>query len=153
MINGAPLQCTKFGGTLAVERELKVGLYEQEIDSKYLTLSLSDAIEQVCLENDVPASDQRIKQLLSDYLFNPATDGNMPIDKLSGGQKARFQIIRMLINNPQILILDEPTNHLDLPSIEELEDAMEKYSGAVIYISHDSYFSNRLKGEIVKIGE
>jgi ATP-binding cassette, subfamily F, member 3 len=151
-IQGTPLQSTKFGGTLVVERELKVGLYEQEIDPKYLTLSLSNAIERVSLENEVPVSDRRIKQLLSDYLFNPATDGNMSIDKLSGGQKARFQIIRMLINDPQILILDEPTNHLDLPSIEELEDAMGKYGGAVMYISHDSYFANRLKGETVTIG-
>jgi len=59
----------------------------------------------------------------------------------------------MLINEPQILILDEVTNHLDLPSIEELEDAMEKYSGAIIYISHDSYFANRLKGKTVVIGQ
>ena len=86
-IQGTPLQSTKFGGTLAVERELNVGLYEQEIDRKYLDLSLSDAIEQVSLDNDVRVSDQRIKQLLSDYLFNPATDGSMPISKLSGGRK------------------------------------------------------------------
>jgi ATP-binding cassette subfamily F protein 3 len=148
-----PMQSAKLSGTLAVERELNVGLYEQEIDTRYLGLTLSDAIEQVSLDNNVPVSDQRIKQILSDYLFNPATDGNMPISTLSGGQKARFQLIRMLVNDPQILILDEPTNHLDLPSIEELEDAMEKYSGAVIYISHDSYFAARLQGETVKVGE
>jgi ATP-binding cassette subfamily F protein 3 len=152
-IQGTPLLPHKFDGTLAVEKEIKVGLYEQEIDPKYLDLTLSDAIEKVSIENDVRVSDQKIKQLLSDYLFNPSTDGNMPIKNLSGGQKARFQIIRMLINEPQVLILDEPTNHLDLPSIEELEDAMEKYSGAVIYISHDSYFANRLKGEVVTIGK
>jgi ATPase subunit of ABC transporter with duplicated ATPase domains len=152
-IDDSPVQSTKFHGSLAVEREVKVGLYEQEIDARYLPMSLSDAIEQVAREADVPISDQRIKQILSDYLFNPATDGAMPIDKLSGGQKARFQIIRMLINDPQVLILDEPTNHLDLPSIEELEDAMEKYSGAVIYISHDSYFADRLKGEVITIGD
>jgi len=53
----------------------------------------------------------------------------------------------MLAGDPQILILDEPTNHLDLPSIEELEDALKQYHGAIIYISHDSYFSSNIGGE------
>jgi ATP-binding cassette subfamily F protein 3 len=149
---GVSLSSTKFKGSLIVEREVKIGIYEQEIDPKYLHLPLGDAIEQVALSSGVRVTDQIIKRLLSDYLFNPSTDGNMPISTLSGGQKARFQIIRMLINDPQVLILDEPTNHLDLPSIEELEDALEKYSGAVIYISHDSYFADRLKGELITIG-
>jgi ATPase subunit of ABC transporter with duplicated ATPase domains len=116
-------------------------------------LKLYDAIEQVLMEHDVPASDQRIKQLLSDYLFNPSADGDMPIERLSGGQKARFQLIRMLVGQPQILILDEPTNHLDLPSIEELENAMADYHGAVMYISHDSFFAEKLAGETVNIGD
>lgn len=148
-----PLTCQKFGGTLAVEKDLRLGLYEQEIDEKYLPLKLAQAIERVYFDNDVPISDQKIKQLLGDYLFNPMTDGDMPISRLSGGQKARFQLIRMLVNNPQILVLDEPTNHLDLPSIEELENAMADYHGAVIYISHDSYFAQKLGGETIAIGE
>jgi ATP-binding cassette subfamily F protein 3 len=115
-------------------------------------MTLASAIEAVADEQDVRVNDQRIKQLMSNYLFNPAVDGSTRINKLSGGQKARFQVIKMLINEPQILILDEVTNHLDLPSIEELEDAMEKYSGAIIYISHDSYFANHLKGKTVIVG-
>jgi ATPase subunit of ABC transporter with duplicated ATPase domains len=51
------------------------------------------------------------------------------------------------------LILDEPTNHLDLPSIEELEDALKQYHGAIIYVSHDSYFVKNLGGETIQIGE
>jgi ATPase subunit of ABC transporter with duplicated ATPase domains len=58
----------------------------------------------------------------------------------------------MLANEPQLLILDEPTNHLDLPSIEELEGALEKYSGAIIYVSHDGYFSEKIGGEVIKVG-
>jgi len=81
------------------------------------------------------------------------TDGDMLVKRLSGGQKARFQLIRMLINDPQILILDEPTNHLDLPSIEELENALIAYHGAVIYISHDSYFAGKLGGKTIPIGK
>jgi ATPase subunit of ABC transporter with duplicated ATPase domains len=148
-----PLLCQKFGGTLAVEKDLRLGLYEQEIDEKYLPLKLAEAIERVYFDHDVPINDQKVKQLLGDYLFNPMTDGDMPISRLSGGQKARFQLIRMLVNDPQILVLDEPTNHLDLPSIEELENAMADYHGAVIYISHDSFFAKKMGGETIQIGE
>jgi ATPase subunit of ABC transporter with duplicated ATPase domains len=58
----------------------------------------------------------------------------------------------MLANDPQLLILDEPTNHLDLPSIEELETALEKYSGAVLYVSHDGYFRETIGGDVVEVG-
>jgi ATP-binding cassette subfamily F protein 3 len=146
----APSQC--FAGTVATEKSLRVGLYEQEIDAKYLPLKLAEAIEQVCMDKDVPVGEQLVKQLLGNYLFDPASDGQMLVERLSGGQKARFQLIRMLVNQPELLILDEPTNHLDLPSIEELENALTQYHGAVIYISHDSYFANKLAGETITIG-
>ncbi|CAN5176419.1 ABC-F family ATP-binding cassette domain-containing protein [soil metagenome] len=143
---------TQFNGSLAVAEELALGLYEQEIDTKYLEMTLSEAIEQSFKDKDLPVNEQRVKQLLGEYLFNPQTDGAVPIQQLSGGQKARFQLIRMLMNDPSILILDEPTNHLDLPSIEELENTLSTYQGAVIYISHDSYFAKKVGGETVKIG-
>lgn len=149
---GAAPSSRQFGGSIALARDLKLGLYEQEIASHYLPMKLYDAIEQVLHDNDLPISDQRIRQLLSNYLFQPQTDGDMPVERLSGGQKARFQLIRMLVNDPQLLILDEPTNHLDLPSIEELETALASYHGAIIYISHDSYFAGKLGGTTVDIG-
>ena len=93
----------------------------------------------------------KIRSLMSDYLFTES-DGKVPIARLSGGQKARFQLIAMLANDPQLLILDEPTNHLDLPSIEELETALAKYTGAVIFVSHDDYFRNKLGAELLQIG-
>ncbi|CAN5662923.1 ABC-F family ATP-binding cassette domain-containing protein [soil metagenome] len=147
-----PLSCEYFGGSISVEKEIKVGVYEQEISPKYLALTLHDALEEVLREKGLPISEQRIKQYLSDYLFNPATDGKMPVSLLSGGQKARLQLISMLANDPHVLILDEPTNHLDLPSIEELENALAQYHGAVIYISHDSFFASKLKGETITLG-
>ncbi len=147
-----PTSAKVFAGTIAVEKDLKIGLYEQEIDAKYLPMKLREAIEQSHFDKDVPVSDQMVKQLLSEYLFNPATDGDTPIARLSGGQKARFQLIRMLLSEPLLLILDEPTNHLDLPSIEELEDALARYHGAVIYISHDSFFAEKVGGTTIAIG-
>lgn len=144
-------EATIYDGTIACERELKIGVYEQEIDPNYLSLTLSGAIEKAYMAKDVPIGDQKVKQLLGDYLFNPATDGDVPMQRLSGGQKARFQLMNMLAGDPQILVLDEPTNHLDLPSIEELENALETYHGAVIYISHDSYFARNVGGSTIEI--
>ena len=141
-----------FAGTVAIEKELNIGLYEQEINERFLSMKLSTAIEESHFEKNVPVSDQKVKQLLGEYLFNPATDGETPIERLSGGQKARFQLIRMLLSNPLLLVLDEPTNHLDLPSIEELENALEDYRGAVIYISHDSIFAEKVGGETIVVG-
>jgi ATPase subunit of ABC transporter with duplicated ATPase domains len=142
-------QC--FRGAIEVEKEIKIGLYEQEVNAQYLKMSLHDALEQILDEKKLPVSDQKIMQLMSDYLFNPVTDGQMAVERLSGGQKARIQLISMLINDPQILILDEPTNHLDLPSIEELENAMKNYHGAIIYVSHDSFFADNMGGEVINI--
>lgn len=149
---GMPATSHRFAGTVATEKELKIGLYEQEINPKYLQYTLSEALEHVLRDKGAPISAQRIKQLLSDYLFNPATDGDMPLPRLSGGQKARFQLISMLADDPLVLILDEPTNHLDLPSIEELEHALTAYHGAIIYISHDSYFADKLGGKTITVG-
>jgi ATP-binding cassette subfamily F protein 3 len=145
-------QSRRFAGHIATEKDIRLGLYKQEIDSKYLPLTLAKAIEQVFMDKDVPVSDQVVKQMLGNYLFDPVSDGAMLVERLSGGQKARFQLISMLAHQPELLILDEPTNHLDLPSIEELENALKDYHGAVIYISHDSYFAAKLGGETVPIG-
>lgn len=150
--HGTQPEATKLAGHIATEKELKIGVYQQEIDAGLLDISLYAAVEKVLLAKGVNASDQRIRQLLSDYLFNPMGDAQLPLEQLSGGQKARYQLIAMLADDPQILILDEPTNHLDLPSIEELENALQQYHGAIIYVSHDSYFAEKLKGTEVKIG-
>lgn len=151
-VNGTVLPCTKFSGHLIADKQVRVGLYEQEIDAKYLPLTLQIAIETMLADKGLPVNEQKVKQLLGDFLFNPNTDGNVLVERLSGGQKARFQLMRMLANNPELLILDEPTNHLDLPSIEELETTLMEYNGAIIYVSHDSYFADKFGGTILAIG-
>jgi ATP-binding cassette subfamily F protein 3 len=148
---GANLNSQLLGGEITLEKGLQIGLYEQEINPNYLKMKLGEAIEHILRDKNLPISPQHVKQLLGDYLFNPAVDGDMPVERLSGGQKARLQIIAMLAGDPQILILDEPTNHLDLPSIEELENALMQYHGAVIYISHDSFLAKKLGGETIMI--
>ncbi|MDB5178033.1 MAG: Uup, transporter ATPase, ATP-binding cassette, subfamily er 3 [Candidatus Saccharibacteria bacterium] len=142
---------TVFSGEMTLDNTVRVGIYEQEVSSQYFELSLADAIERMYLDKDLSISTTKVRNLLSDYLFTEG-DGKTPISRLSGGQKARFQVISMLANDPQLLILDEPTNHLDLPSIEELETALKKYSGAILYVSHDGYFQDAIGGEVIHIG-
>lgn len=127
-------------------------MYEQEMGDKLLDLTLYEAIESIYRDFELPINPQAIMRSMGDYLFEPAVDSQIIVQNLSGGQKARLQLIRMLINKPNLLILDEPTNHLDLPSIEELENALKPYHGAIIYISHDSYFARNLGGKALKIG-
>ena len=147
----APAAPILYSGNLFLDPQVRVGVYEQEIDEQYLADPLEVAIEKLYLSRDLPISETKIRQLLADYLFTEA-DRMTPLVCLSGGQKARFQIIAMLANDPQLLILDEPTNHLDLPSIEDLETALAKYSGAILYVSHDNYFRQEIGGEVVQIG-
>ena len=146
--DGSPIL---YSGDIFLDPQVRIGVYEQEIDEKYLADPLEKAIEKLYMSRDLSISDTKIRQLLADYLFTDA-DRITPLARLSGGQKARFQIISMLANDPQLLVLDEPTNHLDLPSIEELETALAKYSGAILYVSHDNYFREKLGGKVVQIG-
>lgn len=145
-------QSVLFGGELTLDPHVRIGVYEQEVSPTYFDLPLADAIEAMYLDRDLAISTTKIRQLMSDYLFTEG-DGKVPIKRLSGGQKARFQLIAMLANDPQLLILDEPTNHLDLPSIEEMESALAKYNGAVLYVSHDDYFRRALNGHVIQIGK
>lgn len=140
-----------YAGSLYLDPQIRVGIYEQEIAATYLNLPLARAIEQMYLDRGLKINDTKIRQLMGDYLF-VESDGAAPLASLSGGQKARFQLISMLANEPQLLILDEPTNHLDLPSIEELEAALERYAGAILYVSHDDYFRRKIGGSVVQIG-
>ena len=143
---------TLFDGELTLDTHVRIGIYEQEVSPTYFDLPLDEAIERMYLDKDLPITGTKVRQLMSDYLFTEG-DGKVPIKRLSGGQKARFQLIAMLANDPQLLILDEPTNHLDLPSIEEMETALTKYNGAVLYVSHDDYFRRAIGGEVIQIGK
>jgi len=144
-------QIMQFKGDITLDSHIRIGVYEQEVSPTYFELPLADAIERMYLDRELSISETKVRGLMSDYLFTEG-DGKTPLSRLSGGQKARFQLISMLANDPQLLILDEPTNHLDLPSIEELETALSKYSGAVLYVSHDGYFRDALGGDVLQVG-
>ena len=81
----------------------------------------------------------RIKQVLTGLGF-PAADFHMPIDHLSGGQRTRAYLARLLLSEPDLLLLDEPTNHLDIAAVEWLEGRLSQWQGAAVIVSHDRYF-------------
>lgn len=139
-----------FGGEITVDQKVVVGVYDQEISDGLFGKTLYEAIEHIYLSRNLQISDTKIRQLMNDYLFTQG-DIALPVKQLSGGQKARLQLIAMLASNPALLVLDEPTNHLDLPSIEEMEHALKNYKGAILYVSHDSYFRRTLGGEVVQL--
>lgn len=140
-----------FNGSIYCNSKARIGVYEQEIDSSVLSKTLNEAVTDLYKSLDIPINERKLQAILKTYLMDMSIEGLLTLDKLSGGQKARFQLIKMFVNNPNLLILDEPTNHLDLPSIEELESALQTYQGAIIYISHDSYFVNKLGGKVLEI--
>jgi ATPase subunit of ABC transporter with duplicated ATPase domains len=139
------------GGGIYTDKGLRLSVYEQEAGAELLELPLADAIARIYDELGLPSTLEHVMRTMGNYLFNPYEDGKTLVADLSGGQKARLQIIRMLAPDPNVLILDEPTNHLDLPSIEELEDALKNYHGALLYISHDSYFAKNLGGSELRL--
>lgn len=117
---------------------------------------LSDKMEEYARlqhffeQNDGYSYQSRLKGVLKGLGFGEA-DFNRPLSQLSGGQKTRIYLGKLLLSKPDILLLDEPTNHLDIASIEWLEDFLRGYEGAVLIISHDRYFLDRIVTKVVEI--
>lgn len=101
-------------------------------------------------EKDGYSYNSRIKGVFKGLGFNDS-DMDKPLNLLSGGQKTRVCLGKLLLTKPNILLLDEPTNHLDIDAIEWLEDFLKNYDGAVLIISHDRYFLNKVVTKIVEI--
>jgi ATP-binding cassette, subfamily F, member 3 len=139
-------------GKILSNPKLRIGHYDQEVQPEMLNRTLEEAITHHYNEAGVALGNQQLKSLLAGYQFNPVTDGSLIVRQLSGGQKARLQIIAMLACKPNLLILDEPSNHLDLPSIEDLETALQDYTGGILYVTHDTYFATSLGGQVLQLG-
>ena len=148
---GTELPAKVFDGYIETDSKLTIGVYEQEVSPELFDKTLETAIETIYLSRGLSVSETKVRNLMADYLFEVG-DKDVPVKLLSGGQKARLQLIEMMANNPSLLVLDEPTNHLDLPSIEEMELALKRFKGSILFVSHDSYFQKALGGSVVKVG-
>jgi ATP-binding cassette subfamily F protein 3 len=97
------------------------------------------------------AEDEAVRRLMA-FLFD-YEQVRRPVGSLSGGERTRLAFLALMLDGPNCLVLDEPTNHLDVDSIEVLEDALERYDGTVIAVSHDRYFLDRIADRIVHVAD
>ena len=130
------------------EMENEMGRYEgQELSDKMAEYA---SLQLFFEQNDGYSYQSRLRGVLKGLGFSEK-DWNRPMNQLSGGQKTRVWLGRLLLSKPDLLLLDEPTNHLDIASIEWLEDFLRAYSGAVLIISHDRYFLDRIVTKVIEI--
>lgn len=138
-------------GTITIGQTIKIGYYTQEIEnSKDAGIAYMDPKEKVIDYIRNTAEYVRTTEglvsatmMLERFLF-PSSQQYSPIGKLSGGEKRRLNLLRVLMEAPNVLILDEPTNDLDIKTLTILEDYLDSYDGIVIAVSHDRYFLDRV---------
>ncbi|WP_424963055.1 ribosomal protection-like ABC-F family protein [Ekhidna sp.] len=131
-------------GTIDVGQTTKFGYYTQDETifdpNKKVIDIVKEVAEYIQLEDGSKVS---ASQLLNQFLFPPKMQHNF-VGKLSGGEKRRLQLLRVLMANPNFLILDEPTNDLDITTLNVLEDYLQNFAGCLMIVSHDRYFMDRL---------
>ena len=135
-----------YSGTYTLGSNVKIGYYDQEQhvldDSKTIFDEISDAYPKL--------TNTRIRNVLAAFLFT-GEDVFQVIGTLSGGEKGRVSLAKLMLSNANFIILDEPTNHLDIQSREILEEAINNYEGTVFYVSHDRYFINQTATRILDL--
>jgi ATPase subunit of ABC transporter with duplicated ATPase domains len=134
-------------GTVRLGASLKVGYFaQQSLDLLDPTLTVFEQIQ-----HDFPQAGQgALKNLLGAFQFS-GTDVDKPIRVLSGGEKSRLVLARMLFDPPNFMILDEPTNHLDLDTKEMLVDSLKDYDGTMLFVSHDRTFLRGLSNRVLEL--
>ena len=134
-------------GEVVIGDTIQIGYFAQEAEEMNPNQRAIDYIKDIA--DYVPTKDGRItaSQMLERFLF----DGNLqytPIGKLSGGEKRRLYLCKVLMESPNVLVLDEPTNDLDIPTLTILEDYLDSFNGIIITVSHDRYFLDNLVDRI-----
>ncbi len=133
-------------GSFRLGSNVEIGYYDQEHHVLHSDKTLFDEIS-----DDYPTlTNTEIRNVLAAFLFT-GDDVFKRINDLSGGEKGRVSLAKLMLGNANLLILDEPTNHLDIMSKEILEDAINSYEGTVLYVSHDRYFINRTASRILDL--
>lgn len=138
----------KTSGDIIHGHQVITGYYDQEQSGLNLDSNLFDEIA-----NERPEfTNTQVRTLLGAFLFK-GDDVFKEIGLLSGGEKGRISLLKLMLSDSNLLLLDEPTNHLDISSKEALEDALENYDGTIVAISHDRYFLNKVCSKIFELTE
>lgn len=132
-------------GIIKVGPSISIGYYAQEHQTLHPELTLIEEIWET-----KPMSEHAAVNFLRRFLF-PYRRTRDTVSTLSGGERSRMQLAKLMLSDANFLLLDEPTNNLDLPSCEVLEQALDEFEGTVLVISHDRYFLNRMVNRIVEL--
>ncbi|MBQ8879476.1 MAG: ABC-F family ATP-binding cassette domain-containing protein [Clostridia bacterium] len=133
-------------GKIILGYNIKIGYYDQE--NRGLTESKTVFEE---LRDEYPdKTDLELRSTLALFLFD-ADDITRPVSTLSGGERARLTLSKLILKKVNLLVMDEPTNHLDISSCEALEDALVAFDGTVVAVSHDRYFINKIASRIIEL--
>ena len=133
-------------GKITLGYNIKIGYYDQENRG----LSDSNTVFGELREEYPDKTDLELRSTLALFLFD-ADDITRPVSTLSGGERARLTLAKLILKKVNLLIMDEPTNHLDIGSAEALENALLAFSGTIIAVSHDRYFINRIATRIIEL--
>ncbi|AYE33492.1 ribosomal protection-like ABC-F family protein [Clostridium septicum] len=135
-------------GNIILGTNVNVGYYDQEQSDLNIDKSIIDEVW-----DEFPnLTTSKLRGILASFLFT-GDDVFKEIKTLSGGEKCRINLLKLMISKSNLLLLDEPTNHLDIMSREALEDALISYDGTLLVISHDRYFLNKVIGRILELKE
>ena len=130
-------------GQIKWGQHVEVGYYDQEQSDLDDTKSVIDQVWDERLDLD----ETSIRKALAQFLFR-GEDVVKPVSGLSGGERSRLNLCRLMLRQANVLVMDEPTNHLDIPSKEALEQALTDYSGTLLFVSHDRYFIDAIATHI-----
>ena len=133
-------------GKITLGYNIKIGYYDQENRGLSLNKTVFDELHDEYPEK----KDGELRSVLALFLFGP-DDIIKPISVLSGGERARLTLAKLMLKKVNLLIMDEPTNHLDIGSAEALENALLAFDGTIIAVSHDRYFINRIATRIIEL--
>lgn len=136
-------------GSMSIGETVKIGYFSQEIRGLEEDKRIINFLEEVASASQNTSGETiSIVNLLEQFLFPRSTHGTL-IRKLSGGEKKRLYLLKILLTQPNVLLLDEPTNDLDIATLTVLEDFLSKFPGAVITVSHDRYFQDKVSSELL----
>ncbi len=133
-------------GKVKLGANVEIGYYDQEHNVLHMDKTAFDEIGDAYPD----MTNTQIRNMLACFLFT-GDDVFKKISDLSGGERGRVSLAKLMLSNANFLILDEPTNHLDIMSKEILESALNRYTGTVLYVSHDRYFINKTAGRIIEL--